>query len=71
VIVVVAVAVAALVVAVTLVVVVVRRSRPRDGVELFQRQIDALSAEARRPVVERVHALRHDDEPGRGTPSGS
>jgi hypothetical protein len=65
------VAVAAALVVVLVVVVLARRSRPRDGVELFQRQIDALSAEARRPVVERVHALRHDDEPGRGTPSGS
>ena len=47
-----------------LAIVIARRSRPRDGVELFQRQIEALSAEARRPVVDRVHALRHDDEPG-------
>jgi len=61
---VVAIVVVAVLVVVVLAVVVKRRSRPRDGVELFQRQIDALSAEARRPVVDRVHALRDDDEPG-------
>jgi hypothetical protein len=55
---------AAAVILVVAIVIVARRSRPRDGVELFQRQIEALSAEARRPVVDRVHALRHDDEPG-------
>ncbi len=45
-------------------VVVVRRRRPVDGVAMFQRQIDALSPEARRPVVDRVQALEDDDEPG-------
>jgi hypothetical protein len=39
---------------------VVRFARPVDGVEQFQRQIDALSPEARRPVVDQVAQL--DDE---------
>lgn len=34
-----------------------RRTRPTDGVEQFQRQIDALSPAARRPVVDKVHQL--------------
>jgi hypothetical protein len=55
---------AAAAVILVLAIVITRRSRPRDGVELFQRQIEALSAEARRPVVDRVHALRDDDKPG-------
>jgi uncharacterized protein Smg (DUF494 family) len=57
--------VAVLLVAVVLVVVVRRRRRPTDGVELFQRQIDALSPEARRPVIDRVQALEDDEERGR------
>jgi hypothetical protein len=61
VVVIVAVVVALIVVAL---VVVVRRRRPVDGVAMFQRQIDALSPEARRPVVDRVRAHRDDDEPG-------
>jgi hypothetical protein len=57
--------VAAALVVIALVVVVVRRRRPSDGVAMFQRQIDALSPEARRPVVDRVQALEDDDdEPG-------
>ncbi len=59
----VAVAVAlALVAAVALVVVVVRRREPPDGVEGFRRQIDALSPEARRPVVDRVQELDHRND---------
>ncbi|MDQ3470256.1 MAG: hypothetical protein M3487_10905 [Actinomycetota bacterium] len=58
----VAVAVAlALVAAVALVVVVRRRESP-DGVEGFRRQIDALSPEARRPVVDRVQELDHRND---------
>lgn len=42
-------------VAVVLVVVAVARSRrANDGVDSFRRQIDALSPEARRPVVDQV-----------------
>jgi hypothetical protein len=37
------------------------RNRKADGVATFQRQIDALSPEARRPVVDQVQQL--DDEP--------
>ncbi len=58
------VAVVAALIVIALVVVVVRRRRPVDGVAMFQRQIDALSPEARRPVVDRVQALEDDDEPG-------
>ena len=38
-------------------VIVLRRSRRPDGVAAFQRQIDALSPEARRPVVDKVQQL--------------
>ena len=48
------------VVVVAVVAVVVARSRRPDGVATFRRQIDALSPEARRPVVDEVHRL--DDE---------
>lgn len=42
--------------------VVVTRSRRPDGVQTFQRQIDALSPEARRQVIDEVQRL--DDERG-------
>ena len=45
---------------VVVVVVFVARSRRPDGVATFRRQIDALSPEARRPVVDEVQRL--DDE---------
>lgn len=41
-------------------VVALRRRRASDGVMSFQRQIDALSPEARRPVVDR---MQHLDDP--------
>ena len=41
-----------------------RRRTPDDHVDSFRRQIDALSPEARRPVVDRVQALEEDDERG-------
>ena len=51
-------ALAALVVVVVVVAVVrARRSRHDDGVATFRRQIDALSPEARRPVVDKVQQL--------------
>jgi hypothetical protein len=56
--------VVAAVVAAAIVLLLLRRRRPPDGVESFQRQIDALSPEARRSVVDRVHRL--DDEPEQG-----
>ena len=58
--VVVAVAAVVVVIAVVVVVVVTRRSRHPDGVAQFQRQIDALSPEARRPVVDRVQQLEEE-----------
>jgi preprotein translocase subunit SecG len=56
--VVIAVVVALVVIAV--VVVLIRRSRSADGVATFRRQIDALSPEARREVVDKVQALEED-----------
>jgi hypothetical protein len=47
-------------------VLVVRARRP-DTVEVFQRQIDALSPEARKPVVEQIEQLderEDEEEPG-------
>jgi preprotein translocase subunit SecG len=57
---VVVVAVVAALVVVIVVVVLVRRSRSTDGVATFRRQIDALSPEARREVVDKVQALEED-----------
>ena len=62
-----------IVVAVVVVVIVALalRARRPDTVEVFQRQIDALSPEARKPVVEQIQQLdeRTDEEgpeePGR------
>jgi hypothetical protein len=54
--------VAVAVAVVVLAVLVVRRRRHPDGVAQFRRQIDALSPEARRPVVDRVQQL--EDEAG-------
>jgi hypothetical protein len=48
------------VVVVGVVAVLVARTRRPDGVATFRRQIDALSPEARRPVVDEVQRL--DDE---------
>ena len=42
------------------VVILVRRRRTPDGVATFRRQIDALSPEARRPVVDRVQQLEEE-----------
>ena len=54
------VAAVAVVLAVIVAVVRARRSRHSDGVATFRRQIDALSPEARRPVVDRVHQLEEE-----------
>ena len=57
---------ALIVIAAVLVLVVVvamaraRRSRHSDGVATFRRQIDALSPEARRPVVDKVQQLEEE-----------
>lgn len=37
--------------------------RRRDTIDSFRRQIDALSSEARRPVVDQVEKARHDHPP--------
>ena len=59
---VVVIAVVAALIVIAVVIVVARRRRPADGVATFRRQIDALSPEARRPVVDRVQALEDDDD---------
>jgi hypothetical protein len=59
----------AVVVVVAIVVVLrLRPSRRPDGVATFRRQIDALSPEARRPVVDQVQRLEDstDRRPDRG-----
>lgn len=66
-------AVVAIVVVVT-VIVIVRSNRRRDGVDSFRRQIDALSPEARRPVVDQVQSAaerEHDDEHGEDDARGT
>lgn len=64
-----AVIVAALVVALVVVALVARSRRANDGVDSFRRQIDALSPEARRPVVDQVQNAvdrQSRDEPSAG-----
>ena len=61
---VVVIAVVAALIVIAVVIVIARRRRPVDGVATFRRQIDALSPEARRPVVDRVQALEEDEERG-------
>lgn len=52
------------IVAVALIAIVMMRGRRTpDGVATFQRQIDALSPEARRPVVRRLEDAARRDEP--------
>ena len=43
--------------------VVASKRRSRDGVDSFRRQIDALSPEARRPVVDQVQSVAESHEP--------
>lgn len=50
----------AAIVAVGIILFVLSRRRTPDGVASFQRQIDALSPEARRPVVDRVQQLEEE-----------
>jgi hypothetical protein len=49
---------------------VLSRRRAPDGVTSFQRQIDALSPEARRSVVDRVQKLE-EDKPAEGHDDGT
>jgi hypothetical protein len=67
----VAIVVVALVAAlIVIVLVVAARRRSTDTVATFQRQIDALSSEARRPVVDQVTQLERDDEEATPPPEG-
>jgi hypothetical protein len=50
------------VVALVVIVVLARGRRAPDGVASFQRQIDALSPEARRPVVKRLEDVSKSDD---------
>jgi hypothetical protein len=58
------------VVLVVVVVVLVRRRRAPDAVDTFRRQIDALSPEARRPVVDQVQRIEQDDDESPEAPNG-
>ena len=61
--------VGAVVVVAGLVLIALARSRKADGVATFQRQIDALSPEARRTVVDQVQQLEDETpDPGRAEP---
>ena len=51
----------AVVILVIVVVVIRRRRRPPDTVASFRRQIDALSPEARRGVVDQVQRIEQDE----------
>jgi hypothetical protein len=55
--------VAAVAIVLAVIVGALRRSRSTDGVASFRRQIDALSPEARRPVVDQVQQLEEDAQP--------
>lgn len=46
-----------------IVVLLVRRRRANDAVDSFRRGLDALSPEARRPVVDQVQHHTEPDEP--------
>jgi hypothetical protein len=54
--------VGAAVVVLVVILVLARNRRTPDGVATFQRQIDALSPEARRPTVRRVEDATRRDE---------
>ena len=54
--------VGAAVVVLVVILVLARRRRTPDGVATFQRQIDALSPEARRPTVQRLEDATRRDE---------
>lgn len=64
----VAIIIVAVVVVLAFVVVLLRR-RQSDPMDSFQRHIDALGPEARRPTIDRVHRI--GDESGETDPDGS
>ena len=47
---------------------VARSRRANDGVDSFRRQIDALSPEARRPVVDQVQSAKGRNDPDDDAP---
>lgn len=53
----------ALVLLVAIVFLVTRSRRANDGVDSFRRQIDALSPEARRPVIDQMYGNTDRSEP--------
>ena len=59
----------AAVVVLVVILVLARNRRTPDGVATFQRQIDALSPEARRPTVQRLEDVTRRDEPRSGSDS--
>ena len=58
-------------IALVVIAIFVRSRRSNDTVDSFRRGLDALSPEARRPVVDQVqHHTDPDDESGDGGPGG-
>ena len=55
--------IAGIVLAVAIMILVVRSRRSNDGVDSFRRQIDALSPEARRPVIDQMYGTADRPEP--------
>ena len=55
--------IAGIVLAVAIMILVVRSRRSNDGVDSFRRQIDALSPEARRPVIDQMYGAADRPEP--------
>jgi hypothetical protein len=53
-----------------IVLLVLSRRRTPDPVTSFQRQIDALSPEARRSVVDRVQRIEDEKRSGESAPDG-
>jgi hypothetical protein len=60
----------AAIIAAGIVLFVLSRRRTPDPVTSFQRQIDALSPEARRSVVDRVQQIEDEKRSGEGGPDG-
>ena len=52
-----------LIILVAVVFLVARSRRSHDGVDSFRRQIDALSPEARRPVIDQMYGTNDRSEP--------
>jgi hypothetical protein len=63
--------VGAAIIAAGIVLFVLSRRRAPDPVTSFQRQIDALSPEARRSVVDRVQRIEGEKRSGESPPDGA